>query len=95
MRTTSSFLMSTRKHRDDTDFACYVRNHTGAAVSLNLGLGRAEREPQMSAAAFAKLKDRVRGEVAAPIAEVDALIAAAIPSATMAHDEATGFADEY
>jgi hypothetical protein len=95
MRTTSSFLMSTRKRRGDTDFACYVRNFTDVAVSLNLRLGRAEREPQMSAAAFAKLKDRVRGEVAAPLAEVDALIAAAMPNATMAHDEATGFADEY
>ncbi len=95
MRTTSGFLMSTRKRKSNTEFACYVRNHTGAAVSLNLALGRAENEPQMSAAAFARLKDRVRGEVAAPIAEVDALIAAAMPCATMAHQDATGFADEY
>jgi hypothetical protein len=95
MRTTSSFLMGTRKRKVDTEFACYVRNHTGAAFSLNLPLGRAEREPHMTAADFTKLRDRVRAEVAAPIAEVDALIAAAIPSATMVHQDATTFADEY
>jgi hypothetical protein len=95
MRTTSSFLMNTRKHRANTEFACYVRNHTGAAISLNVPLGLAEREPKMSGSDFANLKDRVRGQVAAPIAEIDALIAAAIPSASMAHQEATTFADEY
>ena len=95
MRTTSSFLMGTRKRKGDTEFACYVRNHTGAALSLNVPLGTAEREPKMSAADFEGLKARVRGQVAAPITEVDAHIAAAIPSAPMAHQEATTFADEY
>ena len=95
MRTTSSFLMSTRKRKNDTEFACYVRNHTGAALSLNVPLGSAEREAKMSAADFGKLKERVRGQVAAPIDEVDAHIAAAMPSSSMRHQETTSFADEY
>jgi hypothetical protein len=37
----------------------------------------------------------LRAEVAAPITEVDAHIAAAMPSASMAHQEPTSFADEY
>jgi hypothetical protein len=95
MRTTSSFLMSTRKRKHDTEFACYVRNHTGAALSLTVALGTAEREAKMSGTDFEELKDRVRSQVAAPISEVDAHIAAAMPRATMAHQEATSFADEY
>ena len=95
MRTTSHFLMSTRKRKHDTEFAAFVRNHTGAALSLTVPLGKAEREPRMSTADFTRLKDRVRAEVAAPIAEVDALIAAAMPGATMVHQEATSFEDKY
>ena len=33
MRTTSGFLMSTRKRKSDTEFACYVRNMTGSALA--------------------------------------------------------------
>lgn len=95
MRTTSSFLMATRKRRATSDFACYIRNHTASAVSLQVALGRAEREPKMSAADFAHLRNRVRAEVAAPIDEVDAHIAAAKPRASMCYPEATSFADEY
>lgn len=95
MRTTSGFLMGTRKRRSETEFACFVRNHTGSALALNVPLGAVEREPKMSAVEFESLHDRVRAEVAAPIDEVDAHIAAAMPGATMAHQEATSFADEY
>ena len=95
MRTTNAFLMSTRKRQNETEFACYVRNHTGAALSLNVPLLRAEREAKMSGSDFAALKQRVRGGVAAPIAEVDALIAAVGASSSMVRQEATTFADEY
>ena len=49
----------------------------------------------MSDVDYTRLKDRVRRQVAAPLAEVDAHIAAAMPGATMVHQEATTFADEY
>jgi hypothetical protein len=95
MRTTSDFLMGMRKRATETEFACYVRNYTASALALRVPLGRAEREPQMGAAAYAALKERIRHQVAAPIAEIDAHIAAAMPGALMAHHEATSFADEY
>ena len=102
MRTTSSFLLSPKKRTNDTEFACYVRNHTGSAIALQLALGRVEREPQMSDAAFAQLQDRVRAEVAAPIAEVDALIAGtgtdtgdATPSPPRAHADPASFDEAY
>ena len=95
MRTSPAFLLNSRKSRTETQFACYVRNHTSTAVALDLTLGRAEREPRMSDAAFANLRDRVRAEVAAPIDEVDAHIAAAIPSAPMVHQDGNRFTDRY
>jgi hypothetical protein len=104
MRTTSSFLLSPKKRTNDTEFACYVRNHTGSAIALELALGRVEREPQMSDAAFAQLQDRVRAEVAAPIAEVDALIAGTgtgaqpddvAPSPPRAHADPASFDEAY
>lgn len=95
MRTTGDFLMATRKHNHETEFACFVRNHTPSAIKLTLPLLLAEREPKMSVADFANLKARVRAEVAAPIAEVDALIAAAPSGAPMVHHEATTFSDDY
>ena len=95
MRTTSGFLLHTKKHKSETQFACFVRNHTSTAVALDLELGQAEREPRMSDAAFAKLRDRVRAEVAAPIDEVDALIAAAMPRAAIAHHGNSRLADDY
>ncbi len=95
MRTTSAFLLATSKRQAATEFACFVRNHTSTAVALELTLGRAEREPRMADAAFEKLRSRVRAEVAAPIDEVDALIAAAMPGATIVQQGTTRFADDY
>ena len=95
MRTSPAFLMHTRKGRTQTEFACFVRNHTSTAVALDLELGQAEREPRMSDAAFAKLRNRVRAEVSAPIDEVDALIAAAMPRADIARHGVSRLADDY
>jgi hypothetical protein len=95
MRTSSDFLMRMRKCAAETEFACYVRNFTARAISLHVPLGRAERESKMDAAAYAMLRDRIRRQVAAPIAQVDAHIAAAMGGASMVHQEATSFSDEY
>ena len=56
---------------------------------------RTQKRKWMDAAAYAALKDRIRRQVAAPIAEVDAHIAEAMPGAAMVHQEATSFSDEY
>jgi hypothetical protein len=95
MRTTPTFLLGTRKRRSATEFACYIRNHTASALSLTLPLGRAEREPKMSDADFSWLLRRVRDEVAAPIAEVDAHIAGTAAGGAASHQEPTAFGDEY
>jgi hypothetical protein len=49
----------------------------------------------MTDGAYATLKDRIRRQVAAPIEEVDAHIAAAMPGSPMVHQEATAFEDSY
>lgn len=71
--------MSMRKRTTETEFACYIRNVTPATLALSVPLGRAEREPRMHDEAYPMLKDRVRRQVAAPIDETDAHIAAAMP----------------
>lgn len=95
MRTTAAFLMNMRKHKAETEFACYIRNVTESALALRVPLGRAEREPRMDDRAYAQLKDRIRRQVAAPLAETDAHITAALAGATRRHEEPDGFADAY
>ncbi len=95
MRTSASFLLRTAKRQRGTEFACFVRHHTGTAITLDLPFGRAEREPQMSDDDFDKLRDRVRAEVAAPLHEVDALIAGTGTAAPGPHEDATSFDERY
>jgi hypothetical protein len=63
MRTTPSFIVGQRRGQKATQFACYVRNVTDAAISLSVPLGALEREPQMSAAAYRTLVDDNRMRV--------------------------------
>jgi hypothetical protein len=79
MRTSADFLMGMRKKASETEFACYIRNLTPSAICLKVPLGRAEREAHMDGAAYAILRDRIRRQVAAPIGEIDAHIAAKLP----------------
>ena len=71
MRTSSEFPLGLRRRdRNDSEFACYIRNETQRAVKLSVLLGRVEAEPRMSVTDHAGLLARVRSEVAAPLAEV-------------------------
>ncbi len=76
MRTSSEFLLAARKRANATEFACFVRNLTPTATSYTLPLGQAEREPKMWDVSYERLLDRIRSEVAAPIAETDAHVGA-------------------
>lgn len=67
MRTTGDFLMAMRKRADATEFACYVRNVTAAAVKLDIPLGRVEREPVMNDALYQAVIARSRAVVAQPL----------------------------
>lgn len=63
MRTTASFILGQRRGQQETHFACYVRNQTASAVSLSVPLGVMEREPQISATAYAALLESNRARV--------------------------------
>lgn len=74
MRTSAEFLLGAKKRTDETEFACFVRNLTPTATTYRLPFGRVEREPRMSEASRHQLLARNRVNVAAPIAETDALL---------------------
>jgi len=63
MRTTPTFVLEQRKGAKETRFACYLRNVTGAALSLAVPFGTMEREPTMSDEAYQKLLDANRARV--------------------------------
>jgi hypothetical protein len=67
MRTSNDVLMATRKRKTTTEFACYVRNLTPAAVTLQVPLGLAENEPRMTDDAHAALRERSRALLAEPL----------------------------
>lgn len=48
-RCSAEFLMSQKKTRDYTEFACYVRNFTSKALSVHIPLGYVESLPTMNA----------------------------------------------
>lgn len=62
MRTTADFILSQpRLH-----FACHIRNVTPQAVSIPVAVGKLEREPRLSADAYAELRRRNRERVSLP-----------------------------
>ncbi|MCL4710095.1 MAG: type IV secretion system DNA-binding domain-containing protein [Pseudorhodoplanes sp.] len=69
MRTTPDFLIGQRKDRNTpsrwTQFACYVRNATTQALSLEVPFGVLERAPKMSPMALAQVKALNRARYAA------------------------------
>ena len=67
MRTTNDFLMAMRKRESATEFACYIRNVTPAAVKLSIPLGSAEAEPTMSDDEYERALARSRAMVAEPL----------------------------
>jgi hypothetical protein len=54
------FLQGMRKHRDRTEFACYVRNHTPQPIRLTVPLGEMERRPKLTTVQYAALIERNR-----------------------------------
>lgn len=80
MRTSSEFLIHMNKRKTTSDFACFVRNLTPAAVRVSVPLGSAGREPLMTAAAHAKLMARIRAAVASPLAVVQSQPPQAAPA---------------
>ena len=66
LRCTAEFLMSQKKGRDFTEFACHVRNFTAKALSVHIPLGYVESLPTMSASEQAALFEENRALYSAP-----------------------------
>jgi hypothetical protein len=46
------FLQGMRKQTDQTEFACFVRNHTPQPIRLTVPLGEMERRPKLTGAQY-------------------------------------------
>ena len=60
MRTSAEFIGSMKKHRNSTEFACYVRNYTANAVRLAIPFGTLEQTPKMTESEHNAVIDRNR-----------------------------------
>jgi hypothetical protein len=65
MQTSREFIAATRKRKSETDFAAYIRNVTGSAVTLTLPFGTLEAAPKMTANAYDRLTEANRRRYAA------------------------------
>jgi len=83
LRCTSEFLMSQKKERDHTEFACHVRNFTTRALSVHIPLGYVESLPTMDASEQGILLKANRALYSAP-----PVLPADVPFAS-AHQPAT------
>ena len=66
LRCTAEFLMSQKKERDYTEFACHVRNFTAKALSVHIPLGYVESLPTMDASEQRLLLEKNRALYSAP-----------------------------
>jgi hypothetical protein len=64
MRCEPEFLLSMRKHRSASDFACFIRNVTPQPVALTVPFGQMEGQPRMSEAELQDLLAQNRRRVA-------------------------------
>src|SRR5512143_707296 len=60
MHTEPEFLQGMRKHRDHTEFACFVRNLTPQPIRLTVPFGEMERREKINVQDAAALLDRNR-----------------------------------
>lgn len=66
LRCTAEFLMSQKKERDYTEFACHVRNFTAKALSVHIPLGYVESLPTMDVSEQQLLLEENRALYSAP-----------------------------
>lgn len=65
-RCSAEFLMSQKKNRDHTEFACHVRNFTSKALSVHIPLGYVESLPTLAASEQEALLQANRALYTAP-----------------------------
>ena len=59
-----------RKYQDHSEFAAWVKNVTGSALTLHVPFGHMEALPQMSKQDFASLRETQRSRYAVPVQNV-------------------------
>lgn len=69
MRTDPEFLLSVRKGRSETSFACFVRNLTPQPLALSVPFGQMEGRPRMSEEEKERLLSRNRERFCATVSE--------------------------
>lgn len=60
MNCSPEFIQSARKRKDQTEFACWVRNLTDRAIKISVPLGAIEKLPVMEKPEYQKLIDKNR-----------------------------------
>jgi len=65
-RTDSEFLLSHKKEKYETEFACYVKNFTGKALTVRIPLGFVESQPQLAASDYEDLVESNRALYSEP-----------------------------
>ena len=60
MNCSPEFIQSARKRKDQTEFACWVRNLTDRALKISVPLGAIEKLPVMEESDYQKLIDKNR-----------------------------------
>ncbi len=66
LRCTADFLMSQKKERDHTDFACHVRNYTESALSVRIPLGYVDSLAALEASEQNLLLEKNRARYSEP-----------------------------
>ncbi|WP_262692493.1 type IV secretory system conjugative DNA transfer family protein [Kordiimonas aestuarii] len=60
IRCSTEYLQNIKKRKDETEFACWIRNETGKPVTLFVPLGAIERQPTLSDDEYRSAIDRNR-----------------------------------
>lgn len=96
MRCDSEFLGRMRRRKQETTFACFVRNFTPHAVEVTIPLGHVESLPTLAEDAYAALIEANRARYCVTVAEIEALsrttseasmVASATPAQTVRRKE--------
>ena len=66
MRCSSDFLLAQRKEREHTEFACFIKNYTMTALSVQIPLGFVESLPTLAYEEYQELVDNNRAQYSAP-----------------------------
>ena len=73
MRCDANFILSAQKHREHTEFACWIKHRTPHAIKIRVPLGSVERLPVISDADYDVLIARNRERYSTTLSELERL----------------------